>query len=267
MRLQKPGGLYQDMVNSEEVTALEKWNWPTQVSSQVLPALLSGKTIIDIGAGPNRNLGDIVAERGGKYIAVDINDGFVEIQRNLGREVYKGDVTRLTKDLAFLSDRKTVITHTRLVIMHVVPEKRRQAIRELSIIGSSGYILDSNWENFIHGTSSELMRNFIAITLNFARWKGIDLDHGGKLKKLVAETLGEAYEITEQIFLQGVANHFGEIIDLAQREVGAFLQDGDKKKVGELKALIKEFENIQQENNPRDYFEMPCIHVVSFTEK
>jgi len=268
MKTLQEKGLYKTAVNDGEVQGLRKWNWPTRVSSEILPENLLGKTVIDVGAGPSHSLGDLIVERDGRYIAIDVNEGLVEIQRKLGREVYQADICNVSKVIPPTIERTHVISHTRLVFMHLSPEKMPQAVHELATVGSMGYVLDTNWKNFIQSASGPRLRDFIDITLDFAQQNGIDLYHGGKLKQLLIDTLGDAYEINECIFSEGIANHYDELINLAQRQMGFFNQNKNDTEIERLKTIIKSFEKARQKNDPKEFFESPhTFHVVSFAEK
>src|SRR5262245_35690978 len=56
-----------------EIKRMTELEWPLEASSKLLLADLRDKTVGDVGAGPNPNLGKLVELRGGKYVAVDRN--------------------------------------------------------------------------------------------------------------------------------------------------------------------------------------------------
>lgn len=195
-----------------EIKRMNEFEWPLEVSAEILPKNLDGKIVADIGAGPNTNLGKIVEQRGGKYIALDRNFKMTGTQKQENKTV-QGDIFHLP-----FRDKEIDILHTRFVVMNIPENKRAEAICELARSGKQNIIMDYDWKSF-HSENPEI-QTFAKNARQLAEMAGTDLYFGGKLKKFIESILGEKEQIKEIIKNQGEVKNYDTLARLAHSMQG-----------------------------------------------
>jgi len=227
-----------------EIKRMTELEWPLEVSAELLPADLKQKTLGDVGAGPNPNLGKLVRFRGGKYVALDSNLTMAKLQVGSENRAVQGDVVALP-----FADKSLDILHTRFVIMNLPENLRVGAIKELFRCGKENIIMDYNWEKFT--SSNPTVLDFVAHARRVAEFAGVDLDHGAKLEGLVQETLlGIAVGV--KIFNQGPIRNYSTLVGLTKSMQGLIinLENIEKQRAGQEgrpvnEALLKELDGIK----------------------
>ena len=75
-----PANIYEAGVSLGcESARLRNFDIPTEVSLEAMGEINSGDVVLDIGAGSNISLGEVVRDKGGEYIAFDRNEFFLSL--------------------------------------------------------------------------------------------------------------------------------------------------------------------------------------------
>jgi ubiquinone/menaquinone biosynthesis C-methylase UbiE len=120
------GNIYERQeVADEEKKRLQTLEYPVSVSEGLLGEDIKGKTILDLGSGPNALLGKFAKEHEAKYVALDINLGFLVEQKRGGNNAVLANVDALP-----FKKESADMVHMRFVLMHLSPEQRKKAIVE-----------------------------------------------------------------------------------------------------------------------------------------
>jgi len=198
-----------------EIERMREFEWPLDVSAKMLSEHLEGKTVGDIGAGPNPNLGKLVESRGGKYVALDMNFAMAKMQKESApeRNAVNADITHLP-----FQDGQFDILHTRFVMMNLPASQRADAIRELARCGKENVVLDYDWTKF--QSESPQVQAFIVSARKLGELAGSDLDFGWKSKQFIEATLARSEGITEERFNQGPIKDYKTIAGLAKSMQG-----------------------------------------------
>lgn len=206
--------IYESAVSThEEEQRLKEFGYPTVVSTKILSKdVIRGKTIMDIGSGPNTDLGKWVAKQGGEhFIAFDIQKRSIDTQHTAGSLAVQGD----TRQMPFIEGGAD-ITHERFMLMHLSREERKKAIGQiLSIAGERSVFVEYDWNSF---EGSPLVNRFRDFALRFLETHGADPFLGATLRMEVEEELGDITstetEVIERRFQEGPIQTYGELIAL-----------------------------------------------------
>lgn len=144
--------------------------------SELIGTDIEGKTILDLGSGPNPKLGEYVKSKGGHYVAFDIDENFLNIQAGSGSDSVLGSV----KSLPF-PNQSIEIAHMRFVLMHQSPADKDWVIAEAVRISSQRAIfMDYDWTN---AGGNPVVDKFVELQKGLAHTKGIDIFSGKTLEK------------------------------------------------------------------------------------
>jgi ubiquinone/menaquinone biosynthesis C-methylase UbiE len=227
-----------------EKKRMRELEWPNEASSDVIPRELSGMTFGDIGAGPNQELGRIVKDRGGKYVAIDRNLGMTRAQREGDEEknVAQADIFHLP-----FAEKSFDLLHTRFVIMNLSAGQRKTAIQELARVGKKNIVMDYNWKSF--SSENPDVQSFIANGRRLGEIAGSDLDSGAKLSSLVREAVPNA-EVSEIVINKGKIKDYKTLANLAESLMGLGLKiksmTHDESEIRELEGLIEEMKRSEE---------------------
>lgn len=213
-----PDSMNGTWVTPEEADRLKRWMYPDTVSKNLFNSLLRLKNIrnpivVDVGAGPNTNLGTwLTEEHGGRYIAIDIDDRSLKEHADKGRETHKLDVA--ASPLPF-EDNAIDVAHARFLLMHLSKEKRRHVIREMLRVSREAVILlDWDW-NSVGGTP--LVERFKAYALTFCERRGVEPFIGSRIIEEVskaAQEMGISVRSYKGDDLRKEGAYYAELIDL-----------------------------------------------------
>lgn len=180
----KPVNIYEAGVNLiGESARLRNFDLPTEVSLDAIGEIDSGAVVLDIGAGSNTTLGEIVREKGGEYIAFDRNQSFLSLQRSAGARVIYGDA----RQLPFEHD-SFDITHMRFVLAHLAQDKQSVIQQAMDITKHRGEVvfIEYDWTT-AHGSDAfNDMRDLFISSMLF------DAAYGSKLEADVRNTISDS---------------------------------------------------------------------------
>ena len=132
----KPANIYEAGVSLvSESARLRDFDLPTEVSLDAIGESKPGAIVLDIGAGSNASLGNVVRKNGGEYIAFDRNESFLRLQKSAGAKTIYGDAR-----LAVLRSYEPKFDHVLSAApaaqkpdLHTLVDASRSAIRQKSI--------------------------------------------------------------------------------------------------------------------------------------
>ena len=227
---------------SEEKERLKTLDYPNFASEELIGENLRGKVVLDLGAGPNAELGKFVRERGVEYIAYDISEAFLKAQRNEGAPAVRGDVRILP-----FKDKSVDIAHMRFVLMHLSSEDRERAIQETTRITKERELfVEYDW-NAVQG--NETIQHFLKLQTALTPKKGINIFMGQTLKEEVERATGTE-SLKEKRFQEGPGNYAKEWAMLGKTTQKVFGNIPDKALVHELGNVTHKLEEEAQKENP-----------------
>jgi len=246
--MEKKRNIYESgQVAENEQKRLRSIEYPTQISEEVLGADIKGKTVLDLGSGPNDTLGKFAREHGASYVAFDIHAGFLKKQRESGSTVVQGDIERLP-----FKEKGADIVHERFVLMHLLPDERRNAIRGMiNAAKERAEFLEWDW-----GTvdGDELTRRFRDFAIQFMRERGIEPLMGQKLKKEIEEVAaGQDVSIAEQRHNRGPEQDYAALIAFIKSMKEVALNMGNQRLAEGAEKFIEEFKRESKKENPGDF--------------
>lgn len=241
-------------VGDAEKKRLQELEYPTSISESLIGDDLEGKTILDLGAGPNLALGRFTKEHLGTYLAFDINTAFLEEQK-------KGEATPIRGSIDCLPFKENAIdiVHTRFVLMHLSPQERAKAIREaLRVTKEKTLFLEYDWGAV---TGGEIIEAFKQFAVAFMQLRGMEPFMGAKLADTVREAIQDKFQIEEKRFHREAGNYYNEIIPLTKsmREVLTVIKE--EQLLSTLNGLLARLESESQKEEP-EIFTRPDIVAV-----
>lgn len=155
--MEKEPNIYKRDIISEEEKKRLSIDIIGSCSREMLGDSLQGKTVLDVGAGPNIILGEYVRSKGGEYIAFDVSESYLREQKSSGALPVQG----IVEELPFRTESVDVV-HTRLVLMHLMPEQREKALAEtIRVSKERSIFMEGDWAGFINEEPSvNIFRDF-----------------------------------------------------------------------------------------------------------
>lgn len=238
-----PRNIYEEgEVNEEEKERLQALDYPNFVSESIIGENLEGKIVLDVGAGPNTELGKFVRKHGGEYLAFDISEAFLESQKRENSNAVRGNA----KELPF-RDSSVDIAHERFVLMHLSPEDRKKVIEELFRISKNKTIFaEYDWS--VAG-GSEAVNKFIEIQKSLTPKIGVDILMGGKVREEVEDCLGED-GVEAKRFQRGPGDYSKEWAMLGKTTQKLFDNLIDKDQAAEIQHVIQELDHEVGQGKP-----------------
>ncbi len=142
------GNIYeQGDASDAEWARLKALSFPTECSLDLIGDL-TGRTLLDVGAGPSTLLGEGVTAGGGSYVALDVSPDAVAAQRQHGHDAQVGKINEIPYD-----DHSFDIAHARFVLPHLANAQQRiEAIRELVRVSNDTVVLMDYIGSSVGGT-------------------------------------------------------------------------------------------------------------------
>lgn len=255
-----------------EVERLKKFDWPNQISAQVIPADLHDGKFLDVGAGPGKQMKEIVEGRHGHYVAADLN---LQLLKARDGHRVQAHATALPFDDNAFDD-----VHSRFMLMHMNAADRTAAIQEMARVGKPEhrYIVEYDWqawEDRLQVMRRDLqnkddaqkalnvMDRFIRNSQDFAAKIGAELAMGQKLPGEVTAALGVDTAVTEKRFEREPGDYYAELIQLATMTEQFWKQKiKDKFKAQEMSDIIFDLKGL--EGDSRIHFSPVDIVAVTF---
>ena len=236
-----------------EKERLQKFSYPVLVSEELLGETLGGKTILDIGAGANTELGKWIGEHNGKYIALDVHEPFLKEQQGAGSSAIQGSADKLP-----FSPNSVDITHTRFVLLHLSPEARDKAIKEaINAAKERSLFLEFDYSSFEGGPLVNQFRD-LAIKMMAGRQ---DPYMGKKLKEEVERVVsGTVQVINERRFRREKGHYYNDLIPLA-RVFERVSEKINPEMALEFKKLIVDLEKEAEKDNPEGFIPPDIVSV------
>lgn len=145
---------------------------------------LSGRTIVDVGAGDSSSLGQELYSRGARYLAVDQREAAIQAQRSAGLEGVHSSAT----DVGLESNLADVV-HSRFTFGWLSPEQRKAAFKEMVRLAKPNaeiVIIDYDWGQ-IDGPNALLDATDEAVST--LKMFGFDPNYGNGLPSDCSKTL------------------------------------------------------------------------------
>ena len=247
-------------IPNAEMERLKKFAWPDQVSFQLLPADLHGKTVLDVGSGPRTKLGNEIEHRGGSYIGLDLNPEVLT-----SHQLEAPDHALVRGNVLQLPAHNVDIAHTRFVLTSIPRQKRTEVVLELARVAKQNYMLEWDWDTF--RPTTEFLKQFVNDMKDTVADMGTNLNTGAELEELIRTTLGKEYVIEKSVHREGPGLYYAELIDLAEGlGVGLSERLGNFDRANRFRAFAKKIREglVPEEQIP---FERPDIVAVMFEKK
>lgn len=181
-------------------------SFPFRVSQDLLGDNLKNKTVLDIGSGAGNDLGAWIENCGGKYMSFDIIEDYVRKQKSAGFRGVVGDAVSLPFKRGGVH-----ITHARLVLMHMPPEKRMRVIQEcVRTAKERAVFIEFDWSAFRGNSHMNAFVNFIRKKIFLEN--GSDPYYGAKLQKEVSDAVSGT--VTEKKYSRKHGNYYFEFVPL-----------------------------------------------------
>lgn len=188
-----------------ETERLADFELPMQVSIKAIGELAPGASFLDVGAGPNLELGEYVRRRKASYTAFDRNDEFLARQREAGSLAVQGDA----RHLPFQAD-SFDITHTRFVLAHL-GEASASAIAQIMVTtkpSGRAIFIDYDWTS---ASGSEAFNEFRDLMIDEMLF---DAAFGAKLEQSVRSASNDTSEITASRYRPPKMYDYSQILRL-----------------------------------------------------
>lgn len=174
---------FREITGEETERLLKMGGYPTQVSMSLL-GILQDQTVLDIGAGPNSALSQLVLMGGGRYVAVDRTFSMLEQLKRVGPDlqVVQADAVGLP-----IADGVSTRTHMRFLLAHLSGFTWTATLEEaLRITNDSGslFVLEHDWKTLSSSENQEIILRFLEVMTILANEFGIDLYAGQNLRAL-----------------------------------------------------------------------------------
>ena len=187
-------------------------DYPFFVSTSAIGENLEGKTVLDVGAGPNTALGAWVRSHGGRYIAFDTQESALAQHTAAGHETVQGDVRSLLSWVGSVD-----IIHARLLLMHLHRDHLEGAILEMvSAAKERCLFVEPNWITFQGNSAVIRLRDFAIGWLG----KRSNLYMGETLRFSVERALtgflGSSLRLNEKFFPPNSKTDYGELVGMAK---------------------------------------------------
>lgn len=242
-------------VSDVEKNRLQTLEYPVAVSEEVLGENLKSKSILDLGSGPNTELGEYSKEHNANYIALDVNEIFLQEQKKEDVEAVRGSVEQLP-----FRDNSVDISHMRFVLMHLPEERRKDVIEEaLRVARERALFLEYDWETTRGG---DVVSRFRLLAISFMKDRGIEPFMGKELKSEIELAVSPNNKITEWRFHRNPGNYYNEIIPLAQSMKSFAEKEKDEELVRSIDEIISQLEDEARKERPEE-FTRPDIVVVA----
>lgn len=245
-------------ISQEEIEYFKQVKYPQFVSESVLLGKCRDKMVVDVGAGPSTFLGEwITGPQDGLYIATDIHEQSLKLQREKGLQAAVEDISALSFDSASVD-----IAHERFVLMHLRDdEQRKKAISEMvRIVRNRAIFIEYDWSSFSGGLVVNGLRDFMLKVFP----KHVDPYLGKILRRKVEDVLFQeyfpAYEIQQISFQRSQGVYYDELVPLV-RSFHAVMRRLQTPFISEAKRFVEIIENEAKKPSP-ELFVPPTIVAV-----
>lgn len=250
-----PKNIYEGPVPEEEKKRLQGLEYPNFVSEELIGKDIQGKKILDLGAGPGTALGNFAKRHGADYVAFDINEIFLKEQSRDGNPAVRGRA----EILPFLNDSVDIV-HTRFVLMHLPPERRKEAIIEAARVArEKAFFLEYDWNNFKGGEVVDRFRDF---ALRFMKDFKIEAMMGAFLKKDIEESLaGSGAAVLEKRFHREAGDYYAELLPLARAIKAQVEKRNDPVLSSEYASIFDVLESEAKKEKPEKFIPPDIVSV------
>ena len=208
-----------------EAERMEKiYRYPNSISKKLI-GKISGKTILDMGCGPNSQLGKWVIHNGGQYIALDKNYQYLDKQKARLKQatIIQGDVTDIINVTEILYKFIPEIAHVRFLLVHLGDPENLKAklnlVYLLKYIMKKTVIMEHDWSTI---KGSNVIEKFRNLSIEICAQAGMDLEIGAKVFKFVSESVSKYSDIriTQKVFRRLAGHYYHELLPLARLLIG-----------------------------------------------
>ncbi|MDP3954039.1 MAG: class I SAM-dependent methyltransferase [bacterium] len=194
---------------------LQKFSYPFTVSQRLLNiGLQNNKSVLDIGSGPNTELGKWLRQNQILYIAADIKYIFLQEQAKSSHPTIQCKSSSLPLDNSSVD-----ISHLRFVLMHLSSDERRVTISEmLRVSKNTSIFIEFDWSTF---KGSETVNSFRDLAIDILDTH-VDLFLGKNLRKeILKSSKNTGLTVNHRNFKRGPGNYYNELLPLANSLLSA----------------------------------------------
>lgn len=256
----KEKNLYDDeKVLKNEIIRLREFSYPVTVSTEVIGKNISGKTILDIGSGPNTDFGMWINKNGGIYTAFDKQQEFLDLQEKCGFGTLQGDI--LSYEFEPLS---FDITHTRFLLANIPTEEQPSVIRKiLTISKERALFLEFDLNSFEDGGPvTSKFRDLLSESFGYKIDPFLGNGLAQKINDIHLENESKYYSRSKRFHRERGA-YYHEIILLMNSKI-AVMHALKHKIEKDAKELLKMIKLEAKKENPEKFVPLDIVAVMVF---
>jgi hypothetical protein len=248
-----------EKVLKNEIIRLREFDYLVTVSKEIIGKNISDKTILDIGSGPNTDLGMWINKNGGIYTAFDKQRKFLNLQEKCGFETLQGDI--LSYEFEPLS---FDITHTRFLLANMPTEKQSDIIRKiLSISKERALFLEFDLNSFEGGGPvTSKFRDLLSESFGYKINPFLGDSLAQKINDIRLEN-GSRYYSCFKRFHRERGAYYHEIILLMNSKI-AVMHALKHKLEKDAKELLKMIKLEAKKENPEKFVPLDIVAVTVF---
>lgn len=169
-----------------ELDRLTTFSYPEVVTQEVFGNFeLAGKTVLNVGAGPNPTFGQYIESLSGKIVVVDINPSVVQKQLSSlspKAEGFQANILQLP-----FSDQTYDIVFERFVLIHQSTNDQKLAFSEMLRVAKEQVVMiEFDWSTLDanHSRSRSIVNEFLTLTGKLFEILHGDINAGSQLIEL-----------------------------------------------------------------------------------
>lgn len=245
-----------------ELDRLTTFSYPEVVTQEVFGNFeLAGKTVLNVGAGPNPTFGQYIESLSGKIVVVDINPSVVQKQLSSlspKAEGFQANILQLP-----FSDQTYDIVFERFVLIHQSTNDQKLAFSEMLRVAKEQVVMiEFDWSTLDanHSRSRSIVNEFLTLTGKLFEILHGDINAGSQIIELAESANSKQWDVHIHRAQRPEADYTQEIIMLSRSSIEV-VQRNSKVKV---KSLATQFERLIQKLEQQSIeFIPPDIVVVS----
>lgn len=255
--------LDQEGAHDQEIARLREYQWPPYVTSEILSGFdLTGKTLLDIGAGDSDALGKLMSSEDGYYIPLDA-------RKTELAGVYTGSFVQASAEVLPFTDSSVEVVHERFAHQWLPVEQRKRAQQEaLRVAGEAVVFMSWDW-NALGG--SKIADTLMELNTGLSKYIAFDQFHGSILEQEIIDAndaAGSKFKVVNKATFNRGDGLFADEVRkkipvIRERMLPGVSDEGERIR---LEALTQELSDLLESDEQMETFVTPDIVAVVCTE-